>query len=43
MMHIAKFKWPRTDSSLRLEQLGLAKRVETTRIVLPIFSLGREA
>ncbi len=43
MMRIAKFKWQRMDCSSCLEQLGLAKRVEATRIVLSIFSLGREA
>ncbi len=43
MMRIAKFKWPRMDSSSRLEQLGFAARVDTTRIVLSFFSLGKEA
>ncbi len=43
MMRIAKFKCPRMDSSSCLEQLGLAKRVDATRIDLSIFSFGREA
>ncbi len=43
MMRIAKFKWPRTDNSSHLEQVGFAVRVDATKIVLSIFSLGREA
>ncbi len=43
MMRMAKFKWPRTDSSSRLEQIGFAARVDATKIILSIFSLGREA
>lgn len=42
-MRIAKFKWLRTDNSSRLEQRGLAIREEVIRIVLSIFSFGREA
>ncbi len=37
MMRNAKFKWPRIDSSSRLEQLGFAARVDATKIVLMIF------
>ncbi len=40
MMRIAKFKWPRTDSSSRLEQVGFAARVDATKIILSIFFLG---
>ncbi len=43
MMRMAKFKWPRTDNSSRLEQVGFAARVDATKIILSIFSLGREA
>ncbi len=43
MMRIAKFKWPRTDNSSRLEQVGFAARVDATKIILSFFSLGREA
>ncbi len=42
MMRITKFKWPSMDSSSRLEQHGLAKRVDATS-GCSIFSLGREA
>ncbi len=37
MMRIAKFKWPRTDNSSRLEQVGFAARVDATKIILFFF------
>lgn len=43
MMRIAKFKWPSRDRSSRLEQLVFSRRVDETRIMRSIFSLGREA
>ncbi len=43
MMRITKCKWPRMDSSSRLEQVGFAARVDATKIILSIFSSGKEA
>lgn len=43
IMCIAKFKWPRIDNSLRLEQVGLSNREDATRIVRSIFSFNRDA
>ncbi len=43
MMRIAKFKWARMDSSSYLGQVGFAARVDATKIILSIFSLGKEA
>lgn len=42
IMRIAKFRWPSRDSS-RLEQFGLSMRVDETKMIRSIFSLGRDA
>lgn len=42
IMCSVKFRWPSRDGSLRSEQFGLSSRVDATRIILLIFSLGNE-
>lgn len=42
IMRIAKFRWPSRQRSSRLEQFQLSSNVDETRIILLIFSLGKE-
>lgn len=43
MMRIAKFKCPSRVRSSSFEQLDFSRKVEETRIIRSIFSLGRDA